>query len=139
MIAFKPDLEKIKMARDHVAKIAADWPVNDYFVRVVTSELVTNAVRHARTDEIRVDAYADGDAYVVEVWDGDGTLPVMCHPRPDSHCGRGLLIVAKLATRWGARRDDDDPGKVVYAEWTAPTHMPAPEERENTIGHTKEP
>ncbi|MFA1539749.1 hypothetical protein [Actinomadura monticuli] len=41
MIAFKPDIEKIKMARDHVAAIAAGWPVDEYLVRVVASELIT--------------------------------------------------------------------------------------------------
>ncbi|SPT59373.1 Helix-turn-helix domain [Actinomadura madurae] len=45
-------------------------PVDAYNVRAVVSELVSNAVRHAVTDEVRVDAYADGDVYVVTVWDG---------------------------------------------------------------------
>lgn len=118
MIVFRPDVEKIKFARDHVAKIAADWPINDYFVRVVTSELVTNSIRHARTDEIRVDAasYPDENVYTVEVWDADERLPVLCHPQPGSRCGRGLLVVAKLVTRWGVERDDG--GKIVFAEWT---------------------
>ncbi|GAA4239206.1 hypothetical protein GCM10022254_58340 [Actinomadura meridiana] len=120
MIVFKPDVEKIKSARDHVAEIAADWPINEYFVRVVTSELVTNSVRHARTDEIRVDAYSNTDAsvYTVEVWDADVRLPVLRSPQPGSPCGRGLLLVAKLATNWGA--DHDHGGKIVYAEWTRP-------------------
>lgn len=120
MIAFKPDVEKVKSARDHVAEIAADWPVNDYFVRVVVTELVTNAIRHAVTDEIRVDAYADGDVYVVEVWDADGTPPMLRAPGPDELGGRGLVLVAELATRWGTQHDEEEGGKVVFAEWTAP-------------------
>jgi anti-sigma regulatory factor (Ser/Thr protein kinase) len=120
MIAFKPDIEKIKAARDHVARIAAEWPVDEYLVRVVVSELVTNAIRHAGTDEIRVDAYVDGDVYVVEVWDGDGTAPVLCRPGPDALSGRGLVIVGELVARWGTVRDDQEGGKVVFAEWTAP-------------------
>ncbi|MGI5206361.1 hypothetical protein ACQEU6_32915 [Spirillospora sp. CA-108201] len=67
MIAFKPDVKKIKTARDHIAEITTNWPVNAYHGRVVTSELVTNAIRHAVTDEIRVDAYTDGRICVVKV------------------------------------------------------------------------
>lgn len=120
MIAFKPDMEKIKVARDHVAAIAADWPVDEYLVRVVVSELITNAIRHAVTDEIRVDARSDGHVCVVEVWDGDATLPVVCRPSPDTEGGRGLMIVGGLVTRWGTVRDDRDGGKTVFAEWTTP-------------------
>ncbi|MEU8798390.1 ATP-binding protein [Spirillospora sp. NPDC048819] len=119
MIAFKPDVEKIKAARDHVAEIAAEWPVDVYLVRVVASELVTNAIRHAGTDEVRVDAYTDGDVYVVEVWDGDGTLPVVCPPGADELSGRGLMIVGELTARWGTVRDEEEGGKVVFAEWRA--------------------
>lgn len=120
MIAFKPDMEKIKVARDHVAVIAAGWPVDEYLVRVVASELITNAVRHACTDEVRVDAHSDGRVCVVEVWDGDGTLPVVHRPGPDAVGGRGLMIVGELVTRWGAVRDDREGGKTVFAEWVVP-------------------
>lgn len=119
MITFKPDVKKIKAARDHVAEIAAEWPVDDYTVRVVASELVTNAILHASTDEVRVDAYADGDAYVVEVWDGDGTLPVVHCPGPYGLGGRGLLLVGELVFRWGTLRDESAGGKTVFAEWRA--------------------
>lgn len=119
MIAFKPDVEKIKAARDHVAEIAANWPVDVYQVRLVTSELVTNAIRHACTDEVRVDAYADGDVYVVKVWDGDGTPLVVCPLGADALSGRGLVIVGDLVARWGTLRDEDGGGKVVFAEWWA--------------------
>ncbi|TDB79592.1 ATP-binding protein [Actinomadura sp. KC216] len=126
MIAFKPDVEEIKTARDHVAEIAAEWPVDDYTVRMVVSELVTNAVRHACTDEVRVDAYADDGAYVVEVWDGDETVPVVGRPGRDALSGRGLMIVGELVARWGTVRDEGKGGKVVFAEWKAPApHMTA--------------
>jgi anti-sigma regulatory factor (Ser/Thr protein kinase) len=113
-------MEEIKAARDHVAGIAAGWPVDEYLVRVVVSELVTNAVRHATTNEVRVDAYADGDVYGVQVWDGDATLPAVCRPGPDAVGGRGLVIVGELVTRWGTVRGDKGDGKTVFAEWIIP-------------------
>lgn len=120
MIAFKPQVEKIKAARDHVAEIATRWPVDEYTVRVVVSEPVTNAIRYAVTDEVRVDAYAVDDVYVVEVWDGDRTLPVVCPSNPDAPSGRGLMIVGDLVARWGTVHDEEQGGKVVFAEWKAP-------------------
>jgi excisionase family DNA binding protein len=116
MLAFKPDVEMIKVARDYVAEIAAEWPVDGYHVRVVVSELVTNAIRHARTEEIRVDACSDGDVHVVKVWDGDGTLPVSRSSGTDALGGRGLVIVGELVSRWGTLREAAG-GKTVFAEW----------------------
>jgi anti-sigma regulatory factor (Ser/Thr protein kinase) len=118
MISIKPDVGNIKAAREHVAGIAAGWPVDAYEVSVVASELVTNAVLHAKTDEIRVDACADGGVYVLKVWDADETLPVACRPGSDVVGGRGLMIVEELAARWGAVRDGEG-GKGVFAEWGA--------------------
>lgn len=137
MLAFKPDVEMLKMARDHVAEIAAGWPVDDYHVRVVVSELVTNAIRHARTDEIRVDACSDGDVHVVKVWDGDGTLPVPRSPGPDAVGGRGLMIVGELVTRWGTLPDVAG-GKTVFAEW-AVRRPESPSPRRKLPGSSREP
>ncbi|MEU8301971.1 ATP-binding protein [Actinomadura sp. NPDC048955] len=122
MIVFRPELAKVRIARDHVAEITTDWPVNEYFIRLVASELVTNAVRHAATEMIRVHACAGEGVYVIEVWDADRRPPVpaaqpLC---PESPGGRGLWIVTDCADRWGVRHDDDDGGKVVYAQWTRP-------------------
>jgi anti-sigma regulatory factor (Ser/Thr protein kinase) len=126
MLAYKPDVAMIKMARDHIAEIAAEWPVDGYHVRVVVSELVTNAIRHARTDEIRVDACSDGDVHVVKVWDGDGTLPVPRSLGPDAVGGRGLMIVGELVTRWGTVPEVAG-GKTVFAEWAVrPTKSLSP-------------
>lgn len=101
MIAFEPDMRMVKVAREHVAGIAAGWPVDAYEVSVVASELVTNAVLHAKTDEIRVDACADGGVYVLKVWDADETLPVACRPGADVVGGRVLMIVEELAAPRG--------------------------------------
>jgi anti-sigma regulatory factor (Ser/Thr protein kinase) len=123
MIEFKPDPVKVKAARDHVARITADWPIDPDDVGLVTSELVSNAIVHAGTDTIQVDAFADADEheglYVVEVWDADFLVrPVLRRPSPESVGGRGLWVVEQVADGWGVRFDHDDGGKVVYAEWT---------------------
>jgi two-component sensor histidine kinase len=73
---------------------------------LLTSELVTNGVIHARTDlEIRLDLTLD--AIRVEVVDLGGGCPVAEEAPPDADKGRGLMIVSNLATRWGVGLEAD--------------------------------
>lgn len=126
MIAFEKNKgnHAVKIARDHVAEIAGKWPIELDDVLVVTSELVTNALRHASTDVIQVGAWAiekDGRGlYSVEVWDRDDqSLPELHEPPPgpDADDGRGLWLVQGLSGNWGVLDGIRD-GKLVYAEWT---------------------
>jgi anti-sigma regulatory factor (Ser/Thr protein kinase) len=78
-------------------------------VKLLVSELVTNAVRHPRTDgPIELVLERDSGRVRVEVSDpGDGfRKPRVGAPPPDALGGRGLLIVDRLAAAWGV-----SPGK----------------------------
>ncbi|MGI8685790.1 MAG: ATP-binding protein [Acidimicrobiales bacterium] len=78
---------------------------------VLTSELVTNAVLHARTSvDVRVEL-EDG-LIRVEVADGDPRLPAPMSHAPDALGGRGLFLVEQLASAWGT--DLCNGGKVVW-------------------------
>lgn len=79
---------------------------------LLTSELVTNAVRHARTP-FEVEVVCDGAVRVV-VRDGSAEPPMVQHPEPDELGGRGLLLVEALATRWGFEANGQ--GKTVWFE-----------------------
>ncbi|HUQ64292.1 MAG TPA: SpoIIE family protein phosphatase [Acidimicrobiales bacterium] len=84
-------------------------------VALVLSELLTNAVLHGGgCTGVTVEPLADG--LRVEVCDASGVPPILGRPSTDSLTGRGLRLVARLATDWGARNDGD--GKVVWAEIT---------------------
>jgi anti-sigma regulatory factor (Ser/Thr protein kinase) len=81
---------------------------------VLTSELVTNAVRHGHGD-IELSLYVDPDTVHVEVSDAGRRKPRPPHSgRALSEDGRGLLILAALATNWGIRSHEDGPGKTVW-------------------------
>ena len=72
--------------------------------RLVTSELATNAVRHAGGDRYTVDVDVDHGVLRVEIVDDDPTVPVEpAAAAPDAEGGRGLWLVAALAQRWGVR------------------------------------
>jgi serine/threonine-protein kinase RsbW len=90
-------------------------------VELLTSEVVSNAVKHARlspSDEIIVRFVMDG--YVrVEVmdpgppFDAQPTRPNLARRDPDSS-GWGLLIVDAVATSWGV--ESEGGGKKVWFE-----------------------
>jgi anti-sigma regulatory factor (Ser/Thr protein kinase) len=81
---------------------------------LVTSEVVTNAVRHADgtgTVEIRIRLRA-GDL-TVEVEDGDPRPPVPQSDRAGLPGGHGLHIVQAVTSAWGWRPQRSG-GKVVW-------------------------
>ncbi|MFJ3900236.1 ATP-binding protein [Streptomyces sp. NPDC090025] len=112
--------ETARAAREYVREVVnlADPPfaldrVSD--LQLVTSELVTNAVRYGTEP---------GDSILVTVSTGPRHVRVEVHDptrrrprrRPDSDeraRGRGLFVVEALARSWGV--DDRPMGKVVWA------------------------
>jgi anti-sigma regulatory factor (Ser/Thr protein kinase) len=79
-------------------------------LRLLTSEIVTNALRHAGLkagDSIALAVEASPDRVRVEVADpGPGFDPdSLQEPTPSQVAGFGLFLVKKLADRWGVRRN----------------------------------
>ena len=79
-------------------------------VRLLVSELVTNAVRHANLaegDVIGLVVELADHALRVEVHDpGGGFVPSAPSPDPVRPSGWGLYLVAELADRWGVDSED---------------------------------
>ncbi|MFI8346923.1 ATP-binding protein [Streptomyces sp. NPDC085596] len=104
-------------ARRLVRVASAAWGLNDLAAdaSLVVSELVANAVRHARRESIRVVVERTAVRAVrVAVADFSRALPVPCAPGEGEEDGRGLLLVAAVASRWGV--DERRWGKVVWAD-----------------------
>ncbi|MCM2579542.1 SpoIIE family protein phosphatase [Streptomyces meridianus] len=101
-------------ARELVGRAMRDWGLEALMdtAQLLMSELVTNAVRHARGDiEIQM---AKGETLVVEVSDDDERLPHRAHVTELDEKGRGLAVVDGIARGWGARSVRS--GKVVWFE-----------------------
>jgi CheY-like chemotaxis protein len=69
-------------------------------VELLVTELVTNAVTHARS-EATVLIRLLPDAVRVEVTDLDDSFPVRRIPHPDRPGGRGLELVEQMSRSWG--------------------------------------
>jgi anti-sigma regulatory factor (Ser/Thr protein kinase) len=80
---------------------------------LLTSEVVTNAVIHGRS-EARLRVVVDTDHVRVEVGDDNSRHPVIQPPDADALDGRGLRLLDIVATAWGVR--DDEIGKTVWFE-----------------------
>jgi anti-sigma regulatory factor (Ser/Thr protein kinase) len=80
-------------------------------VVLATSELVTNALVHARPPvDLRLRAL--GDHVVLEVQDRALLRPRRRRPEDDDERGRGLNIVEALSREWGTHRTAT--GKTVW-------------------------
>jgi anti-sigma regulatory factor (Ser/Thr protein kinase) len=79
-------------------------------VRLLVSELVTNAVRHANLapgDVILLVIDVEDSLLRVEVHDpGGGFIPTAPAPDPARPSGWGLYLVEELADRWGVDSDE---------------------------------
>jgi anti-sigma regulatory factor (Ser/Thr protein kinase) len=76
-------------------------------LRLLVSELVTNAIRHANSDApLEVRARWDDEVRVEVVDHGDGFLPEPRSGRREDPGGYGLYLVGRLADRWGVDTDD---------------------------------
>jgi anti-sigma regulatory factor (Ser/Thr protein kinase) len=79
---------------------------------LLLSEICANAVRHTTSTHLHLQVRTGPSLEIsVRDQDPDGN-PRPLHPGPDQESGRGLTIVAALATAWGIRRAAD--GKTVW-------------------------
>lgn len=80
---------------------------------LLVSELVTNAVRHARGERFEVRLEVRPDALRLEVRDDGAGFDPRIDPSADGTGGYGLFIVDRLADRWGVERDA---GGIIWVE-----------------------
>src|SRR4051794_16419672 len=106
-----PDPVSARLARRFVAD-ESETGDPDGALALLTSELVTNAVLHARTALV-VGVTRGSDRILVTVADGDADgTPYRRPPDDDRPSGRGIVLVAALAIEWGVFESEE--GKTVW-------------------------
>jgi anti-sigma regulatory factor (Ser/Thr protein kinase) len=106
-------------ARRTAERALKDWNLSDRAddVLLVTTELVQNVTKHTDDGgELRM-ALRD-DAILIEVTDTNPLPPHVQPVQPHRLGGRGLLLIASVARRWGTRPAiwAGRTGKIVWAE-----------------------
>jgi anti-sigma regulatory factor (Ser/Thr protein kinase) len=108
-----PTTDSVPLARRFVRSALRESRCDVDTVLLLVSEVVTNAVLHARSG-IRLEVEDREDTARVEVHDGSPVPPRLHHFRLTSGTGRGLRMLDQLATTWGVEPGPD--GKVVWFE-----------------------
>lgn len=105
-------------ARREVSEQLDRWGLAEaaFTTELVVTELLTNAIRHA-TGPVRLRLIVD-DTLICEVSDTSATSPHMRRAGTFDEGGRGLMLVAQLAQRWGTRHSPT--GKTIWAEQQRP-------------------
>jgi anti-sigma regulatory factor (Ser/Thr protein kinase) len=105
-----------RLVRGQLAHLVDHAPVDDEILDAASlsiSELVTNAIVHARTD-VAVRTAFDGGVLRVEVSDGNPALPTERRPKGVTGTGHGLQLIDAIATRWGVQPSTS--GKTIWFE-----------------------
>jgi two-component sensor histidine kinase len=107
----------VRLSRYATRAVLTAWQLAhlDEAASLLVSELVTNAVRHARgIDVVMVNLHAGRTWLRIEVQDTDRHWPQPRIPGRYDDSGFGFILVDALASNWGVR--ETEAGKAVWAE-----------------------
>ena len=107
-----PTARSTTQARRFVVSTLSDWGLDDLCdtAALLTSEVVTNSVLHART-QVEVSIGRLDDGVFVEVTDGSRRAPVRRLQIDVATTGRGVALLEQLAASWDVTLHDE--GKTV--------------------------
>ncbi|MET8954691.1 ATP-binding SpoIIE family protein phosphatase [Streptomyces sp. NPDC004393] len=114
-------VEAAPRARAFASGVLTSWrfPTDLHDLGVLAaSELVANSLQHG-TPPMRLRLRRTDRRLIIEVTDGDDQLPRRRRAEPADEAGRGIAIVATIATNWGSRRTPGG-GKAVWCEFALP-------------------
>ncbi|PWI16498.1 PAS sensor protein [Streptomyces sp. Act143] len=114
-------VEAAPRARAFASGVLTSWrfpsELHDLGV-LAASELVANSLQHG-TPPMRLRLRRTDRRLIIEVTDGDDHLPRRRRAEPGDESGRGIAIVATIASNWGSRRTPGG-GKAVWCEFVLP-------------------
>ena len=114
-------VEAAPRARAFASGVLSSWrfPVELRDLGVLaTSELVANSLQHG-TPPMRLRLRRTDRRLIIEVTDGDDHLPRRRRAESEDESGRGISIIATIASSWGSRRTPGG-GKAVWCEFALP-------------------
>lgn len=112
-ITLRPQPQQVAAGRRFTRDTLTAWQHTDlaHTACLLVSEILTNAVQHAR-HAIGLRLHYTAREIIAEITDDNPQLPQRTMPVPADETGRGLTLVEALATTWGARPSRS--GKTVW-------------------------
>ena len=112
-LTLKPEPEQVAAARRFTRHTLTTWGRAELAdtVCLLVSELMSNAVRHAR-QTISLRLHHTDREIITEIADDNPIMPAPAVPGPSDEYGRGLALVETLASSWGSLPSDG--GKIVW-------------------------
>ena len=117
-----PTTASVPVARRFVRSRLVDGATDVDTAALLVSEVVTNAILHARTT-VTLTVDVDDDVVRITVRDGSPARPQLHAFAPTSTTGRGLRLLDRLARRWGVDADPVTGGKIVWFEVGEPAEQ----------------
>ncbi|MFI7388404.1 SpoIIE family protein phosphatase [Streptomyces sp. NPDC049813] len=118
-------VEAAPRARAFASGVLTSWrfatELHDLGV-LAASELVANSLQHG-APPMRLRLRRTDRRLIIEVTDGDDHLPRRRRAEPGDETGRGISIIATIASNWGSRRTPGG-GKAVWCEFVLPGGTP---------------
>ncbi|MDT7839182.1 ATP-binding protein [Streptomyces justiciae] len=117
-IRLSPTPRGARLARLLATEQLRCWGLPSDPAEQIVAELAANAVTHGRVPgrDFRLTLYVVGDTLRIEVTDTRADRdPCLEQASPEAESGRGLALVAALASRWGVS-EGPAPRKTVWAE-----------------------
>lgn len=101
-LALPPEVGSVAASRKLVREALAAWQLDELIdtAALLTSEVVTNSVLHARTEILLSIRRVSDSSVAISVHDGSPHLPRARRHSPDATTGRGLELLDQLSEEW---------------------------------------
>ena len=107
-LALPPTVDSVSAGRRLVSEALSAWGLDGliYTATLLTSEVLTNSVLHARTQIVLTVERVSRDCVSISVHDGSRHVPRRRRHAQDATTGRGLDLLDRLAQSWEVQSQD---------------------------------
>jgi anti-sigma regulatory factor (Ser/Thr protein kinase) len=104
-----PTVDSVGVGRRLVNEALADWDLEAlaYTATLLTSEVLTNSILHARTQIVLTVERNGPKTVAISVRDGSTLVPRRRHHAHDATTGRGLELLDRLAQSWRIQANEN--------------------------------
>jgi anti-sigma regulatory factor (Ser/Thr protein kinase) len=112
-LTLAPTVDSVGVGRRLVSQALSEWELDALAqtATLLTSEVLTNSLLHARTQIVLTVERSAPTAVTISVRDGSSVPPRLRQHARDATTGRGLELLDRLSTSW--RVDEEDSGKTL--------------------------